>query len=236
MNHTKGLYSRKKNRLHKGDRVKQRARASRQFQRQSARPALAYRQRGAGLTCSQDFYAPETWHEPIGRDRIKISTDSPGKGYVHPVTAEDVRRRIEELPRRFTRNLEVVQFSRMTRKRALFPCYGMQWGPNIYLYPIEESLVETYMRPPQPQQLIEARMYGGQWYQEGNVWRLRWTQETIRDFYLNNVLIHEIGHIHDERNSNADDRERYADWFAVEYGYRASRGRRKGKTRSRSTG
>jgi hypothetical protein len=114
----------------------------------------------------------------------------------------------------------------MTRKRRLFPCYGMQWGPNIYLYPIEASLVETYLRPPRPQQLIEARMYGGVWEQAGKWWTLTWTPESIRDFYLNNVLIHEIGHIHDDRNSNSDARERYANWFAIEYGYRATRGRK----------
>jgi hypothetical protein len=55
---------------------------------------------------------------------------------------------------------------------------------------------------------------------------LRWTEDSIKDFFLNNVLIHEIGHIHDDRNANPADRERYANWFAIEYGYRASRRRR----------
>lgn len=114
----------------------------------------------------------------------------------------------------------------MTRKRSLFPCYGLQWGPNVYLYPIEESLVETYTRPPKPEQVIEAKMYGGVWTQDGKLWRLSWTEHALRDFYLNNVLIHEIGHVNDTRNRNQNARERYADWFAIEYGYRASRGRR----------
>ncbi len=111
----------------------------------------------------------------------------------------------------------------MTRKRQLFPCYGMQWGTAVYLYPMEDSLVEHYRRPPTPQQQIEARMYGGQWSHDGSLWRLTWTEETIRDFYLNNVLIHEVGHVNDERNTNSQNRERYANWFAIEYGYRASR-------------
>ena len=37
---------------------------------------------------------------------------------------------------------------------------------------------------------------------------------------------HELGHVLDTRNTNSDARERYAIWFATEYGYRASRGRR----------
>lgn len=195
--------------------------------RRQARPAYAYRQRGvdAGRQ-SQAFSAPEVWHEPVGREDVKFVVEPPGDDYTHPLTTQQVRERIAMLPRRFTRDLEVVQFSRMTRKRSLFPNYGMQWGSTVYLYPIETSLVETYVRPPQPLQLVEAKMYGGKWSQKGNVWLLSWSWETIRDFYINNVLIHEIGHIHDDRNSNLDARERYANWFAIEYGYRASRGRR----------
>ena len=192
----------------------------------SARPAAAHRQRGiGGVGNSAVFYAQEKWHEPIGREAIELIAEAPGDGYVHPVTLDEIRDRIEQLPARFRQEMEVVQLSRMTRKRALFPCYGMQWGPNVYLYPIEESLVETYVRPPKPEQIVEARMYGAEWKQDGNLWRLQWTPSTIKDFYLNNVLIHEIGHVNDHRNRNFDARERYANWFAIEYGYRPGRNR-----------
>lgn len=149
-----------------------------------------------------------------------------GKQFFHPVTVAEVRERLAALPARLTENLEVVQFSAMTAKRHRFPCYGMQWGSAVYLYPIEESLVELSFRPPTPAQLVEARMYGGIWSHDRNGWRLTWTHDTIRDFYLNNVLIHEVGHLNDPRNTNQEDRERYANWFAIEHGYRVSRGRR----------
>lgn len=192
-----------------------------------ARPGAAFRRRFHGENgISEGFAPPEVWHEPVGRDKLRFVMEPAGDGYKHPITAHDVVERVEQLPKRFRRNLEVVQFSRMTRKRTLFPCYGMQWGSAIYLYPIEASLVETYVRPPHPEQIIEAGMFGATWKQAGDEWHLMWTEEGIRDFYLNNVLIHEIGHSVDNRNSNLVDRERFANWFAIEYGYRASRGRR----------
>ena len=195
--------------------------------RRAQRPGAAFRQRGTGsYRLKEPFNAPEDWHEPTGRDDVRLIVRPPGKGFVHAVTPEEVRERIEQLPRKFTRGLEVVQLSGMTRKRVLFPFYGMQWGSAVYLYPIEDTFVETYVRPPRPQQIIDAEMYGGKWMRDGNDWRLEWTADTIRDFYLNNVLIHEIGHVHDDRNTSFEDRERYANWFAIEYGYRASRGRR----------
>ena len=202
-------------------RVSERRRAT------TGRPVEAFRQRGSDTSQrSNHFYAQDQWYEPTGSDVIQLYRRDPGAGYFHPVTLEEVADRIEQLPAKYRQNIEVIELARMTRKRSLFPCYGLQWGPNVYLYPIEESLVETYTRPPRPEQMIEAKMYGGVWTQAGKLWTLSWTEHALRDFYLNNVLIHEIGHVNDTRNRNQNARERYADWFAIEYGYRASRGRR----------
>jgi hypothetical protein len=184
------------------------------------------------LSSGRDFDAPEVWHEPRSSENddciaaLKIVVQRPGSGYIHPVSPDDVRERVLQLPAQFQEKLDVVQFSRMTRKRRLFPCYGLQWGSAVYLYPIEESLEELYVRAPRPAQRIETEMFGGRWVQDGNLWRLIWTESTIRDFYLNNVLIHEIGHINDDRNTSFRKREQFADWFAIEYGYRASRRKR----------
>ncbi len=127
------------------------------------------------------------------------------------------------LPDGMLEPLEIVQLSRMTRKKQTFPCYGMQWGCALYLYPIEETLVEYFGRPPKPAEKLDAQMYGGRWTQSGSQWQLVWTEATIRDYYLNNVLIHELGHLLDQRNSSYADRERYAEWFAIQHGYKASR-------------
>jgi predicted Zn-dependent protease len=40
---------------------------------------------------------------------------------------------------------------------------------------------------------------------------------------LNNILIHELGHLLDRHNTTFTDRERYAEWFAIHFGYKPSR-------------
>ena len=129
--------------------------------------------------------------------------------------------------------LEVVQLSRMTRKKQTFPCYGMQWGTSLYLYPIEDSLIEIFSRPPKPTVYNEARQFGGRWDQVDGEWQLKWTEATLRNFYLNNILIHELGHLLDDRNASYRDRERYAEWFAIEYGYKPAIASGKAKPRTR---
>lgn len=188
---------------------------------------LSKRARGGQINERLPFVPPEDWHEPREDGKAyRIIVQRPGEGYRHVLTPDDVRRRLSQLPGHFTRALEVVQFSRMTRKKQSFPCYGMQWGTAIYLYPIECSLIESYHQPPKPNQANEARMYGGRWVQRSaREWDLIWTEEAIKDFYLNNILIHELGHLLDDRNSRQIDRERYAEWFAIKYGYLPTRRR-----------
>jgi hypothetical protein len=178
------------------------------------------------------FSPPEDWHEPTNRTSgYRILVQEPGEGYRHVVTPQQVRDRLAEVPQRFLNGLEVVQFSRMTRKKQSFPCYGMQWGSTLYLYPLEETLEEWFTGPPRPEVVNEARMYGGRWDEPGpGQWRLSWTQAAIEDFYLNNILIHELGHLVDDRNSGYVDRERYAEWFAIQYGYRATGGQETRRT------
>jgi len=174
-----------------------------------------------------DPFPPETWHEPrtTAGGGYRIVVDPAGYGYRHVLTPDEIRARLAVFPSAMLEQLQVVHLSRMTRKKRRFPCYGMQWGNTIYLYPVEENRIETFRYLPRPAQLIEARMYGGRWDDSpGEGWRLVWTEDAIRDYYLNNILIHELGHLVDDRNTSSIDRERFAEWFAIEYGYRPSRG------------
>ena len=204
----------------------------RQNKLQSPRTNLSWAQRARraqfGTRDAQEpFSPPEDWYEPTeSASTYRIIVQSPGDGYRHVITPEQVRQRLQQVPQHFLRDLEVVQFSRMTRKKKSFPCYGMQWGSTLYLYPLESSLQEMFYAPPRPAVVNESKMYGGRWERpRPGVWRLNWSPAAIADFYLNNILIHELGHLIDDRNTSYVDRERYAEWFAIHYGYRATGGR-----------
>lgn len=188
-------------------------------------PKRARRAIGSQRNVQQPFAPPEDWYDVSEGDGYRVVVQPPGEGYRHVVTEADVRTRLAQVPRQFLEQLEVVQLSRMTRKKQSFPCYGMQWGNALYLYPLEESLVEYFYSPPRPSLVNEARMFGGRWDEPSpGVWTLTWTEATARDFYLNNILIHELGHLVDDRNNNYLDRERFAEWFAIHYGYRQTGG------------
>lgn len=197
--------------------------ASQRTSRAYSGPRQARRVRGRGQSNARlPFAPPETWHEPRTEAQgYRIVVQEAGSGFRHVVSAEEIRARLAQLPPEMTAQLQVVQLSSMTRKKKSLPMYGMQWGRTLYLYPIEAGLIETYHATPRPAELNEARMWGGRWERgERGIWRLIWTEAALKDFYLNNILLHELAHLLDDRNTNTVDRERYAEWFAVHYGYR----------------
>src|SRR5437773_10875523 len=134
---------------------------------------LGKRARISSATLRGPYLPPERWYEPREQftGQFEVVEQRAGAGYRHVVTEEDIRRRLAQLPSWMTRPMEVVQLSQMTRKKRRSPCYGMQWGNTIYLYPIEEALVESFNDPPKPAQRIEASMYGAQWVHHGGRWR-----------------------------------------------------------------
>ncbi len=188
-------------------------------------PKQARRSIGGLPNVRAPFAPPEDWHEPTERDGYRVVVQPPGSGFRHVVTPQQVRDRLAQVPSQFIESLDVVQLSGMTRKKQSFPCYGMQWGNAIYLYPLEDNLVEYFYVPPRPNLVNETKMFGGRWGQPAQgVWTLRWTAQAAQDFYLNDVLIHELGHLLDDRNTSYMDRERYAEWFAIEHGYQTTGG------------
>ena len=161
----------------------------------------------------------EAKKESKKEDTYQIFTQNPGRGYRHVVIDGEVEDRLLELPKSLLKPLQVVQLSGMTRKKKTNPCYGMQWGNAIYLYPVEEELIEYFSRPPRPAEYNGTRKFGGRWQQSSSsLWKLIWTEQTIRDFYLENILLHELGHLLDKQNENYADRERRAEAFADEHG------------------
>src|SRR5688572_28960233 len=131
--------------------------------------ALGKRARGVATASLRSFVPAENWYEPSDAPsgRYRVVTQPAGEGYRHVVTEAEVRDRLADLPNDMLQSLEIVQLSGMTRKKQTFPCYGMQWGNALYLYPIEQTLIEYFPCPPRPNQLKEAEMYGGRWVQEG---------------------------------------------------------------------
>lgn len=156
--------------------------------------------------------------EPNGRLHFKV--EPAGEGYFHPLTKDEVRARLAQLPQSFLKNLHTVYMPRMTRKRKLLNIYGLQWGYAIYLYPMPVTLKEELNGPCKPLRRIEYDKFGATVTDIDEDHVVQWDMDSIKCFYRDNILIHELGHITDDKNSREVERERYAEEFVTKWGRR----------------
>src|SRR5262245_36197926 len=121
-------------RRHRQTVIRGKSRSPHQLTSQSPRTVargvrLSKRARIAPRNQRLPFVPPEDWHEPTeAGDGYRIIVQPAGEGFRHVVTPQEVRDRLAQLPPEFLNSLEILQFSRMTRKKQSFPCYGLQWG------------------------------------------------------------------------------------------------------------
>jgi hypothetical protein len=156
----------------------------------------------------------------LGPDRIVRIFEAPLQpGFVRPFSAADVRQTLSEVPSENLEGLTSVLLlggtAKQRRSRRL--CYGRYSGGCIYLHPLADSfLVQRWDRPPKPSVVREYTRFGASFKRESGEWTLSFTPQSLRLFYLYDVLLHEVGH-HTERNLRVGPSpasERYATWFA----------------------
>jgi len=176
-------------------------------------------------------YAYATYLTRLGSDEPKpiIDVELNSKyGPVMPLSGDDVRETLDSIPTDFTEGLEGV-FSllgpskKQSKAESLYR-YGTYWRCCIFLFPYPRKWMSFRAKGLQPHILREYERVGAEIINDGNRELLvRFNNESLRDFYLRDVLIHEVGH-HVDRFSLAKkstkDAERFANWFATEYGFK----------------
>ena len=168
--------------------------------------------------------APWFFKRPEDSEKFPIfHIEHPGRDLVHPVSPEEIRDRIFALPEgiqaRIRDEVHHICLPHVNVKQEISCCYGLHWGSSVYLYPVHKTGMEMYSNH-NPAALREAAKFGAKlrWLKEERMWKCQWTQESIRNFYLENVLLHELGHAIDDRNNSSKEREAYANAFAQKYG------------------
>ncbi len=79
----------------------------------------------------------------------------------------------------------------------------------------------TTKRLPKPNIQREYERIGANYYFKNGYWTRSFDEMSLKRFYTRDVLIHELGH-HVDRKNNKDynAKERFAEWFVEEYGFR----------------
>lgn len=147
-------------------------------------------------------------------------------GFIIPCTKEDIQETISCVPSEFLKDLTaivVIGGSRKLNKAERKYVYGTYYQNWIFLagYP-EKWMICKWSKGITPNELIQYRNVGVKVEEIKGGIHIVFDLESLKRFYLQNVLIHEIAHHIDTdfKSSTIRKRENFAKWFATEYGYR----------------
>ena len=146
--------------------------------------------------------------------------------FVAPIKIHEAQRIVGSMPAEFVRDIDAVVLLGGTSKqcRSEYLRFGVYYSSMIFIHAFPKKRMTTfYKHGLRPNVLDEYRRAGARIEECKPGTRIIFDRQALRDFFLRDVLVHEIGHHIDRHNfSCKTDRkiEGFAEWFATEYGFR----------------
>jgi len=152
-------------------------------------------------------------------------TDNPSRDFFFPVTADEVLATLRSLPSDHVATLTHVWLRRVRKRdfaaapQASFICGSGVRLVVLYPWP-RDMLLRLGAKEPQGRALNQYRAWCTNLIQTEGEWALRWTEESLRRYYLEHLVLHEVGHHVDwyQRHwskANAKQVEDFADNYAA---------------------
>ncbi len=158
---------------------------------------------------------------------VKVFEHPLHEDFVRPVTIKDIEATLKSIPEQFVRCIRQVALLGGTKKqdKTAFNMfyYGLHYCGSVALCAFPKKFLKQYYNnEPPPLAKQEYERVHAKIYQEGPSWVLELNEKSLKEFYLRDVLIHEIGHAVEftKRPAGTNLTEEFAEWFVREYGFR----------------
>jgi hypothetical protein len=131
----------------------------------------------------------------------KFILENPSRDFYFPVTIEEIKSTLGKLPPEHTAHLTHIWLQKIKKIEYLngdsfqgcFIC-----GSNVYLIVLHPFPKDNKMRfgktRPEDKNLRYYKKYSTDLRHDGFGWFLQWSEQAIKAYYLNDLLLHEIGH------------------------------------------
>jgi hypothetical protein len=150
--------------------------------------------------------------------KIRYIIDPLPKGYTYPCSIEDVRAKLRELPPGTLRNVSEIHLCNQVKMNSGVDAHICD-GSQIRIYPVPEKLrLNCGRNKPNPAFAQERLEFGAYWRRIENEWWLCWDRDSLKDYILNHVLLHEVGHSLDRTHYGTGRGEKVAEAFAHRIG------------------
>jgi len=128
-------------------------------------------------------------------NNIAFIEDDLLEGYVYPCNIADIKKKLKEIPARYLVPIRSIRLCNQIKMNGGTDaaCYD---DGTINFYPVpEDRTVAVFKRKPKPSWEQERLQYGAYWKHKDDCWELKWRPEDLKNYTLNHILPHEIGHL-----------------------------------------
>ncbi len=136
-----------------------------------------------------------------GEERPVFFVENPSRDFYHPATVEEIKKTLAKLPNDHTRFLTHIWLDKVKKKDYLsgkavqgeFIC-----GSKVYLIKLyavsRENKILFGKNKPTSKQLSFYKGYSSDLQQGKEGWYLQFTKEAMKQYILERLLLHEVGH------------------------------------------
>ena len=147
--------------------------------------------------------------------------------FIFPVTEKDIEATLARIPPEYVAGVKAILVPGGSKKqikvaKSLY-LFGEYWQECVFLHPYPKArLTLTFYKKPNPSVTQEYRRAGAIIKTKRSGIEISFDETSLKQFYLRDVLMHEIGHHNDNRLKDRSRRksETFAEWFALEHGFR----------------
>lgn len=151
--------------------------------------------------------------------------DNPSRDFFYPVSITDIQAQLDLLPSETTQYITHIWLKKVKKTdfvdgksyQAMFVSGSGVRLIILNAFPKDLRMIFSKKEPTQKVKKFYAQ-WDTQWCTKGGVWHLQWTNDSIKRYYLEHLLLHEIGHLEDDRwcsPANSKQMEDFANGYAI---------------------
>lgn len=165
----------------------------------------------------------------IGQEIPIIMEENPSRDFFFPLNADEALEILKTLPKEHTEGITHLWFRKIKKsdylsKKINFAEYICGRGVSvIILYPWPKTLALNFAnKKPSAKLLKEYSSWTTDLRFENQEWKLYWTPDSLKRFYAESLLLHEIGHHLDNKTRSLDktpnkQTEEFANQYAIQW-------------------
>jgi hypothetical protein len=193
------------------------------------------RSRKIGLTQGgrvRDGRASEKWSRVFTRDvweklsihqqgqGCRVLKENPSGAFYHPCQGLEYLSVMRRLPAEFCQGVKAIVLRRTPKLDARLGIEARRRFGCVILNAFPRSNQMVWTAPPTQAARRHYSRWCSRWLEVEGVFKLQWTFEEIRSYYLFHLFLHELGHINQPLFHDSRRREEFAENFALAWAAR----------------